>query len=167
MRNGFYVQLIWVKGPSGIVGNALADQYAKEAALHQHENHESYNYAKQSTSIFRSLSKEKILENWKKDYNNYNNAWLKKFIPNIEDRFKLSSLCFATPEMSGLSLDMDPFVHILREWVSSRPSFVRVGRRNRILSISKCIHFQVHYYSLGKCSRNNYFKKFSLTKKGE
>ena len=115
MRNGFYVQLIWVKGHSGVVGNALTDQCAKAAALHQHENHESYNYAKQSTSISRRLSKEKILENWKKEYNNYNNAWLKKFIPTIEDRFKLSSVCFATPEVVWFVSGHGPFCTYLKK----------------------------------------------------
>jgi len=114
MRNGFYVQLIWVKGHNGIVGNALADECAKEAALQQHENHESYNYAKQSTSVSSRLSKERILENWKNEYNNYNNTWLKKFIPTIEERFKLSSACFATPEVVWFISGHGPFCTYLK-----------------------------------------------------
>ena len=109
MRSGYYIQLVWVKGHNDVEGNVMADHYAKEAALVQCDNHESYNYIKQSISILRMLSKSMIIENWKKEYNSYSNAWLKKFIPTIEDRFKLSSACFEVPEVVWFVSGHGPF----------------------------------------------------------
>ena len=52
-----------------------------------------------SLLALRKISQTEIFNNCNKEYNNYNNAWLKKFIPTIDQTIHLISISLKIPQV--------------------------------------------------------------------
>ena len=57
-----------------------------------------YNFAKLALLALRKISQTETFNNCNKEYNNYTNAWLKKFIPTIDQTIHLISMSLKIPQ---------------------------------------------------------------------
>ena len=113
MKNqGAQINIFWVKGHTGVLGNELADREAKEAAATNTEYFHYNKFTKAQLVINTvSLMKRKL----SLEYSKYGNSWFKNFIPQVGDDDAGRSAILAIPQVICFMTGHGPFLSYLHK----------------------------------------------------
>lgn len=118
------IELIWIRGHVGIQGNEMVDQVAKDAAQ---STINEFNYSKINKSYLKREMKARIERDWNREYDRYDNRWLKSFFKNAKYN-QISEDMLDVPEVRWIITGHGPFASFLQRMKVRVSSLCRCGQ---------------------------------------